>query len=77
LKLASNIIFSNGDLDPWADGGVKKDLSPSLPAIKVIGGAHHLDLRTPNDADPSTVEDARYKECDYILKWIKNATSNF
>uniref|UniRef100_T1JJP3 Uncharacterized protein n=1 Tax=Strigamia maritima TaxID=126957 RepID=T1JJP3_STRMM len=72
LKGASNIVFSNGNLDPWKNGGVLGSIGQSIIAVPVIGGAHHLDLRGHNPADPPMVIKARATEITYIGKWIKN-----
>jgi len=35
------------------------------------GGAHHLELRTPNDLDPQDVKDVREQVISLYTAWIK------
>lgn len=69
---ASNIVFTNGDLDPWRAGG----LLNSVPGnddivVRVLeGGAHHLELRLPNAADPEDVNEVRNLIEQHIVNWI-------
>ncbi|XP_029458074.1 lysosomal Pro-X carboxypeptidase [Rhinatrema bivittatum] len=66
----SNILFSNGDLDPWSSGGVSCNISDTLVAVKIPEGAHHLDLRYSNARDPPSVQRARRLEVQYMKDWI-------
>ena len=70
---SSNIVFSNGDLDPWGSAGILEPNSanPSIIPVPVIGGAHHLDLRPDHRLDPPGVKEARNKEVFAISHWIK------
>lgn len=70
LKSTSNIIFSNGYLDPWSSGGVLDSQSASLISIFISSGAHHLDLRSSNIGDPPDVRSARQQEKNIIIKWL-------
>ncbi|XP_041369046.1 dipeptidyl peptidase 2-like [Gigantopelta aegis] len=76
LKSASNLVFSNGDLDPWHGGGVNKSISNTVVAVLIKGGAHHLDLRHHNPADPPGVIQAREIEKTNIQKWILSAKTS-
>ncbi|KAK6173591.1 hypothetical protein SNE40_017012 [Patella caerulea] len=72
LSAASNIIFSNGQFDPWSSGGVLESLSDSLIAIHIKQGAHHLDLRAANKMDTDAVKAARIQEKKIISQWLQN-----
>lgn len=58
----SNIIFTNGNLDPWRAGGLMHPIPGNSDIyVKILnGGAHHLELRLPNDEfDPIDVKNVR------------------
>jgi lysosomal Pro-X carboxypeptidase len=70
LRYYSNIIFTNGNLDPWSSGGINSTITSSLPSILITGGAHHLDLRSANKDDPESVIKARQEIVTLIQQWI-------
>mmetsp|Transcript_19116 Transcript_19116/g.53498 ORF Transcript_19116/g.53498 Transcript_19116/m.53498 type:complete len:399 (-) Transcript_19116:306-1502(-) len=72
LKQASNIVFSNGEFDPWSAFGVLSNISSTVHAVFISEGAHHLDLMWSNPADPPSVRSARSYEMQQIAAWIKD-----
>lgn len=76
IYAASNIVFSNGLLDPWSAGGVLHNISRSVLAVLIPEGAHHLDLRGANKYDPVSVIRARHFHKQMILTWIRDYYSS-
>eukprot|EP00794_Sanderia_malayensis_P007162 gene7162-7969_t len=71
LSAASNIVFSNGNLDPWSGLGVlEQQPAPTVITVMIDLGAHHLDLRKKNPLDPQSVIKAREIEKENIKRWI-------
>ncbi|CAF1000335.1 unnamed protein product, partial [Didymodactylos carnosus] len=75
LKSHSNIIFTNGNLDPWSSGGVLTPISDQLPSLIIDGGAHHLDLRSANVNDPPSVVKTRQTIVALIEKYLSEAVT--
>ncbi|CAG9531775.1 unnamed protein product [Cercopithifilaria johnstoni] len=72
---ATNIVFSNGYLDPWSAGGwsLKSQVTGSLISIIIKDGAHHYDLRGKHELDTNSVKEARRLEKLHIKRWLKQA----
>ncbi|XP_039156545.1 lysosomal Pro-X carboxypeptidase isoform X2 [Eucalyptus grandis] len=68
----SNIIFSNGFLDPWSGGSVTQNVSDSIVALNMQEGAHHLDLRAATAEDPNWLVEQRATEIRVIKKWLSD-----
>nr|XP_022920988.1 lysosomal Pro-X carboxypeptidase [Onthophagus taurus] len=65
----TNVIFTNGLLDPWSSGGFWPSTSTAY-AILIPNAAHHLELRATNPNDPNEVVYARKQIQDIISAWI-------
>ncbi|KAE9413953.1 hypothetical protein Angca_007021, partial [Angiostrongylus cantonensis] len=65
---ASNIVFSNGYLDPCSGGGwsLTPKIEGSLVSIILQNGAHHYDLRGAHPNDTDEVRDVRRQEKKHI-----------
>lgn len=87
IESYSNIIFSNGLLDPWSTAGVYfsdptngdeiehglrlQRKGNDLVSLILDYGGHHTDLMFSSHKDHSSFRTARAIEKDYIVRWIE------
>jgi pimeloyl-ACP methyl ester carboxylesterase len=70
LNSASNIVFSNGLLDPWHSGGILHNVSDTVKSYIIPDGAHHLDLFFTAPEDPPAVATVRRIEMEHVRDWL-------
>lgn len=71
----TNVVFSNGRLDPWSEMGVvdQEQAGDGVKVIMMDQAAHHLDLFFWHPLDPKDVLDARRIEMDLVEGWVDEA----
>lgn len=74
---SSNIVFSNGLLDPWSAAGVIDNISSSVVSVLLKYGGHHLDLFFPDENDPPCAIEARKIEQENVVKWVSEYNAKF
>lgn len=71
----TNVVFSNGLLDPWHGGGVldAAGFDASVAVVLIAEGGHHVDLFFEDGADPRSVKEAREVERQHMRRWVAEA----
>ncbi|CAH1165084.1 unnamed protein product [Phyllotreta striolata] len=70
LRHYSNLVFSNGLMDPWSVGGVFSNVSSTVLAFNITDGPHHVDFRRADPADNNYVIEARRFHVRIIKQWL-------
>ncbi|KAH8085517.1 dipeptidyl-peptidase [Aureococcus anophagefferens] len=73
----TNVIFSNGLLDPWHGGGFYPSDNADASNVFCVmpKGAHHGDLRKPEADDPADIKACRALEEATIGGWLAAAVA--
>lgn len=65
-----NVVFVNGDLDPWHRLSILEDISYDAPAKVVPFSSHCRDLFSDRSGDPEELKEARRYIKYLVKKWI-------
>ncbi|KAL6442248.1 hypothetical protein ACFW04_002486 [Cataglyphis niger] len=66
----TNVIFTNGDIDPWHSLSVLENLNTFSPAIVIKGSSHCRDIYSDEVTDLEDLKKARARIREIISKWI-------
>ena len=74
LETSTNIIFSNGDRDPWSAGGVLSTdgVNDQNLVIIIPHACHHEDLRWSGPNDSVDLKETRKIELVQMLRWLSD-----
>ncbi|XP_049882647.1 putative serine protease K12H4.7 [Pectinophora gossypiella] len=67
----TNVVFVNGDMDPWSRLGILEDVSYDAPAKVIPRASHCRDLFSNRKGDPEELVEARSYIKYLIKKWLR------
>lgn len=70
IASVTNLVFSQGELDPWLGGGPSINLTSSIVSYVIQDAGHHMDLMAPNPADTPSVLFVRDAEIGHVKAFI-------
>lgn len=73
----SNILFVNGNIDPWHALSITKSISPSLTTVFINGTAHCANVLPAHENDPPSLVQARKDIQAQIDQWLAQAKRQF
>jgi lysosomal Pro-X carboxypeptidase len=76
LRAASNLVFTNGELDPWKGGGVLENVSASVLSFVIPSVGHHVDLFFSHADDTAPLRAVRAAQIDAARSWIAASSSS-
>ncbi|VDM41994.1 unnamed protein product [Toxocara canis] len=71
----TNVVFPNGDIDPWHALGLYSHMEPSIVPILIHGTAHCADMYSPRPQDLPSLDEARKTIESNIKKWLYGTQS--
>ncbi|EDL84577.1 protease, serine, 16 (thymus), isoform CRA_b [Rattus norvegicus] len=69
---ATQVMFVNGDTDPWHVLSVTQDLGPSEPALLIPSASHCLDMAPMRPSDSPSLRLGRQKIFQQLQVWLKD-----
>ncbi|XP_001868269.2 putative serine protease K12H4.7 [Culex quinquefasciatus] len=66
----TNVLFTQGQLDPWRPMGVQQDLNERSPAVVIPLASHVADLNSISDWDSTEMRAAKEKISELVRLWL-------
>ncbi|XP_008824869.1 thymus-specific serine protease [Nannospalax galili] len=70
---ATQVLFVNGDTDPWHVLSVTQDLGPSQPALLIPNASHCLDMAPERPSDSPSLRLGRQGIFQQLQAWLQQA----
>ncbi|CAG9856646.1 unnamed protein product [Phyllotreta striolata] len=73
LEHSSNVLFVNGEMDPYSCYSFSSNASASIRSFEILDGPHHVEMRSPDVSDNNYIVNARNMYVEAVRSWLKGS----